>query len=330
MYKVVSAATVALAIVVSGCYRGEITDNYSFNKAVTGQLTELSADIDSASLIVEPTESGRATVEVDVDYFWRRADFDAWIDGDTLYVDLECHPSCRGDVIVRVPARVSVDADAGSGNVEISDLDGDIRAHSGSGNVKIENTVGDLHLSTGSGNIKGRELGSFECDADAGSGNVSLTFTEKPTTLKAKAGSGNVDLKVPFGRYDIDLEVGSGWADADNLVNDPRANKSIKARAGSGNVKVNLPAVSKKMETGEVIVMQKATEVIVPTGMFIRLTFRYEAVDDPKLGGPVYWLYLVDADIKPKPHNMPIPEEPTAPPRIVSDEPRRPPDPASP
>ncbi len=233
-----SIVIVAMVSLVAGCERGEIVDTYSFSEEITNKITNLNADIDAANLIVEPTVDGTTTVEVDVEYWWREAEFEVWVDGSTLYVDLECHPSCKGEVVVYVPAEVSVDADNGSGKIEISDLDGTIRAHTGSGSVVVENAIGDLDLEAGSGSVKGRNLGASVAKADAGSGSIELTFIETPAEVRAEAGSGSVKLNVPAGSYNLDLHVGSGKTSTENIIDDPHARNSIRASAGSGNVSV--------------------------------------------------------------------------------------------
>ena len=97
----------------------------------------------------------------------------------------------------------------------------------------------------------------------------------------------------------------------------PNKSLTFDVAVFAGEALLTLPVTIEKTEKGEVIKVERTTEVTIPTGMFVRLTFRYEKIDDPTMGGPVYMLYLVDADLKPKPHNLATPTEPVAPPRIV-------------
>ena len=229
-------AVISVLIINTGCEQGEIVDTYVFSETLDRGITRVTADIDAANLIISPSKDDSAVVDVDVEYWGRKADLDVSVDGSTLIIDLACRPHCRGDIDVYVPAEVFIDADNGSGDIEITGIDGDIEVHVGSGNVIIDDVVGNLDLEAGSGNVVGQRLASESCTAEAGSGNVKLGFDDMPSNLNARAGSGNVKLAVPSGSYNIDLNAGSGSTNMSNIIHDPRVPRIIQASTGSGNV----------------------------------------------------------------------------------------------
>ncbi len=233
--KTLTTTLMATLILVStGCEFKEYNDTKEFSDVIT----HVNADADSATIVVKPSDTEVITVEADLEYWGGEPDFDAWIDGSTLKVDLDCHPSCDGEIVVLVPADASVDAQTGSGNVGIRDMNGDITASTGSANVTITNALGNLNLDTGSGNIKGSGLSAENCYADTGSGNVVLSFDEAPYDVDMETGSGNIRLSVPYGSYDVDLETGSGNTSIDGLIDDPDSPNIIRGDTGSGNISV--------------------------------------------------------------------------------------------
>ncbi|MCP4601986.1 MAG: DUF4097 domain-containing protein [Proteobacteria bacterium] len=241
MYKLTTLFLSALLLVSTGCDYKNFHETAEFSSETTESLTDITrvdVDVDSANIVIKPTQTETSRVEVDVDYWGREPDFDAWIDGTTLKVELDCHPSCDGEVVLEVPIDVSVDADTGSGNIAVSSIEGNISASTGSGNISIRSEGGNLDLETGSGNITGTNLASEACDADTGSGNIKLSFDTIPTNVDLGTGSGNVTLTVPYGSYDVELDTGSGNTNIEGLIDDPSAPNSIRADTGSGNITV--------------------------------------------------------------------------------------------
>lgn len=123
---------------------------------------------------------------------------------------------------------------AGSGNIEIVDLTGTLRAEAGSGNVTVDDFIGCGEIQTSSGNVKSyvKELNG-DLRLGAGSGNVKLEIPEETSAhLDIATGSGDIhtdfDDLLSFDKY-------GNQADGD-LVSNP-ANQ-IEVNTGSGNVRV--------------------------------------------------------------------------------------------
>ncbi len=269
MYKT-TMIVVALVMLTIGC----VSKNYNETKEFENTITHVSADIDSASIHVRPTNSGTTSVEVVLEYWGRAPDFEASVDDTTLRVELDCNPSCDGKIVLLVPEGISLYGDIGSGNmlvenidgditassrsgniqventvgnleletesgnVLVENIDGDITASSRSGNIQVENTVGNLDLETGSGDVTGHSLSSVSCLADSSSGTVNLSFDEIPSDVNMETGSGNIKLTVPYGSYDVDWDTESGNTSIEGLIEDPDSPNSIRTDTGSGNVTI--------------------------------------------------------------------------------------------
>jgi len=63
-------------------------------------------------------------------------------------------------------------------------------------------------------------------------------FERAPTSLRATAGSGDVSLSVPSGRYAITASTDSGDRSISGVTDDPSAAHAIYARTGSGDVSI--------------------------------------------------------------------------------------------
>lgn len=175
------------------------------------------------------------------------------IKGDELVLDTDCGPRCSISYEVTAPQGVAVRGEGASGDVELSGVGpvemkvdsgnitvagatGDVRAETESGNVKVTDVTGATRLRATSGDVTGRGLAG-PVDAAADSGNVEVELA-RPGSARAHAGSGNVDLIVPAGRYRVRAHTDSGDTDV-AVPDDPAATQVLDAQAGSGNVTVS-------------------------------------------------------------------------------------------
>lgn len=116
------------------------------------------------------------------------------------------HKQARGwgiDFVVRVPGRLPLSANSGSGDVTVRRAQGTVSANSGSGDVRIElagERLTSLNANTGSGDVVA-EVFSIEkkLNANTGSGDVSVRLVEasSPGAAHLNSGSGDVLLVVP-------------------------------------------------------------------------------------------------------------------------------------
>lgn len=130
-------------------------------------------------------------------------------------------------------------ADTGSGDVHVADLSGDFTADTGSGDVFAEHVTGNVHADTGSGDVHVSESRSQTLYADTGSGDV--IFSNVKGDMKLDTGSG--DVRVDGANGSLHANTGSG----DVIANNYTGGESVWADTGSGDVSLagDLSAVRK-------------------------------------------------------------------------------------
>ncbi|MFD2767859.1 DUF4097 family beta strand repeat-containing protein [Micromonospora eburnea] len=174
------------------------------------------------------------------------------INGDELVLDTRCGHRCSISWDVTVPEGVAVrgengsgdivlsrvgtvDVKLGSGDIKVTTARGDIRAETSSGDIAVVDATGAVRLHASSGRVEARQLAAG-VDAEAASGDVTVELAE-PASARVHAGSGDVELTVPEGRYRVRSSTGSGKA-AVEVANDPGAALLLDVRTGSGDVTI--------------------------------------------------------------------------------------------
>lgn len=123
-------------------------------------------------------------------------------------------------------------ATTGSGNIHASGIGGDPRLETGSGDIKLDSVSGKLYANTGSGNIIARGV-SGGLIAETGSGDVEFDQTNSGN-VTAHTGSGNIRLRNVKGG--VEAHTGSGDVEVDG-----EATQAWDVETGSGNVNLRLP-----------------------------------------------------------------------------------------
>lgn len=146
----------------------------------------------------------------------------------TLFGDVR---NARIDLDVRLPRRLALAVDDGSGDCEIRDCDGGLKLEDGSGDtrlanikgtVNIEDGSGDLHLSDIGGNVE-IEDGSGDIMLRACGGDVSISDGSGQTELRDIRGSiwiddGSGDIVIDGAEKDVTIdEAGSGAVEIRNV-----------------------------------------------------------------------------------------------------------------
>ena len=156
------------------------------------------------------------------------------------------------DYEITTPANTMLVAESGSGDLQLSNLNGTVKAHTGSGSIRAEKLGAGSRLETGSGSIEANGLmgsttlqtGSGEIHAqlssagdvvaNTGSGDIKLADVQG--ALKAETGSGTLEIsgqptapwKLDTGSGDISLRLGN-------------SHFTLDAETGSGSVKSDPP-----------------------------------------------------------------------------------------
>jgi len=138
-----------------------------------------------------------------------------WIDVDTDYT-------------ITAPPDTELRAVAGSGNVEVSGVQGPANFIVGSGRVSATEIANDVRAIVGSGNVRLVDMGG-EVDVTAGSGNVQIDGSKGE--IRARAGSGEVRLEQPADT--VEAQTGSGD------IRVTGATADLRLRAASGEIRVD-------------------------------------------------------------------------------------------
>jgi hypothetical protein len=161
-------------------------------------------------------------------------------DGDTLVLAHDCPvwtDRCAIDWTLRVPADLAADLETGAGDIVVRGLTGEVRVETGSGDIGLADLDAPrLTVETGSGDVTGHDLRCLEFRGEAGSGDLALELDLRPRSVSWSSGSGCVALAVPTGRYDLDVEAGSGDVVLEGVRRDAAADASLRLHTGSGDI----------------------------------------------------------------------------------------------
>ena len=128
--------------------------------------------------------------------------------------------------------------DTGSGNIEVDGARGDVNFETGSGNVRASNIEGDdINIDTGSGNVTGGGLTTSRLGVDTGSGDVRLDAVTA-RDVSVDTGSGSVDIELLTNVDRIEVDTGSGSV---TLGIPSGFGGSVEIETGSGRITTDLP-----------------------------------------------------------------------------------------
>jgi hypothetical protein len=157
------------------------------------------------------------------------------------------------DYEITTPSNTMLVAESGSGDLQISNINGTVKAHTGSGSIHADKLGAGSRLETGSGTIDANNLmgsttlqtGSGEIHAQlgsagdvvAGTGSGDIKLENVQGAVKAETGSGSLDISgQPTAPWK--LETGSGGI---SLRLGSNAHFTLDAETGSGSVKSDPP-----------------------------------------------------------------------------------------
>ncbi|PZF92969.1 DUF4097 family beta strand repeat-containing protein [Micromonospora endophytica] len=247
------ALTAATAVIVlAGC------DNLSFSRldydtTESARITTIRVLPGAGDVVVRGDGDGDGVrIKRVVRYQGNQPEATYEINGTQLVLDTSCGRRCSVSYEVITGEGIDVHGETGSGNIDLSRI-GQVEVTVGSGNVRVSGATGPVRAESGSGNIEvydvsepvvlrassgeitAARLGGTT-DAEASSGNVTVEL-DQPTSARLHASSGNVELTVPAGTYQVRSRAGSGEVDL-GVTHDPSARHVLDLRTGSGNITV--------------------------------------------------------------------------------------------
>jgi len=143
------------------------------------------------------------------------------------------------NVVVHMPASLMLTVNDGSGDTEISDIQGNVKINDGSGSIHIENIASNVTVIDGSGQIDVYDI-TGSLTIDDGSGGIEVANVGG--NLSINDGSGNIHVKKVTGYANIN--DGSGDLTVKHITG------MITLDDGSGNIYVDNAGGLKVIESG--------------------------------------------------------------------------------
>ncbi len=144
--------------------------------------------------------------------------------------------------------RGTLSIDTGSGAVEVTNATGDVSVDTGSGSVEVSGvTGGSLLVDTGSGRVGGEDIEVDELNIDTGSGRIELDNVTS-SNIRLDTGSGSVRLDLTSDVELLDIDTGSGRvtvAIPDNL------GAELNIETGSGGIDFDMPVTVRRFSRSE-------------------------------------------------------------------------------
>jgi DUF4097 and DUF4098 domain-containing protein YvlB len=199
--------------------------------------------------------------------------------------DLMITPDLQGrraggeiDLEVRLPSYAEIEsAKTGSGDIEVTGIDGAVRINSGSGNLKVLR-VGSLNAAAGSGDIS-VDTAERQVTVSTGSGDVNVSHVG---SLEARSGSG--DLVVEGVGSSANLQANSG----DIVAKSIRGDFIAKVISGDLNLEDVSGLVNLTLTSGDVKVRNIGRDVrIVSVSGDISVTCAKGHVDVSSASGSI-------------------------------------------
>jgi Putative adhesin len=175
------------------------------------------------------------------------------ISGTELRLGTSCGHNCRVSYDIEAPTGVgvagalssgsvaldgvgAVDVSADSGDIAIRGATGAVRAQATSGDITISGSTGPATLAATSGDVRATDMtGGVDVTADSGDIDVKLNA---PASVTAAASSGDVEVIVPAGSYQVRAHADSGDERVTGVTDDATARDVLDLRASSGDVTV--------------------------------------------------------------------------------------------
>lgn len=146
--------------------------------------------------------------------------------------------TCKLDIIIKAPKQIDLDIKLGSGDVNVTTIQGKFNFKVGGGDIVLTDTeISHLELRSGAGDVSVTGyIGSG--DLKVGAGNIDLSYNKNPVEglLDLKVGSGTTTITVPNSAK-ISSKFKSGTGSLTNELKDsPDAKYKISGTSGTGDM----------------------------------------------------------------------------------------------
>ena len=237
----------ALPVWADPCYQGQGPKVISEALDLDG-IESLRLRAGAGALSIQGSDGNRIEMEADA-YVGETTQYRLALErqGDEAVIQalVDDDRQCRGeeqpyiDLVVRVPAGITVHANDGSGHLKVVRLQADLHLEDGSGNAEILGVGGRATIGDGSGNLVVRDV-QGETRIEDGSGNLMVSGIKGD--MRIEDGSG--DLKVQDVQGDLRVDDGSGNITISQVTG------TVTIDDGSGDILVEQAGDVKLEDTG--------------------------------------------------------------------------------
>jgi hypothetical protein len=231
-HVVTGVMVVTGGLLLSGCDWGDIdATTVNDQETLDRSISEVRFANDSGD--VKITVGDHLEVRRRVGYHDTKPGKTYRVDGDALVLE-ECEErDCWVDYDVTVPEGTKVSGHVDSAKVELVGV-ASANVEAESGDVTVRDVAGEVNATAESGNVDLSGIGGAVV-AGAESGNVTVHL-ESAANVTASASSGNVEVVVPSGKYQVKASADSG--DVTNDLGNSTSGPTLDLRTDSGNVTI--------------------------------------------------------------------------------------------
>lgn len=206
MYRTFLAAAV---MSLSGLAQGTTAATSPASAPATTEVVEFdSADINKlviknniGDVKVNVSQGGKAIVTITKKNFTPACRVNVLKKEQSLHVEIaisDPESSCDANYDIKIPKEIAIDAESGSGDLQINDTKGELSFDTGHGDIKVNAEVTNLDGKSGHGDISINGL-TASGSLKSGSGDITITYKAAPTSgeLNIKSGSGDAQVVLP-------------------------------------------------------------------------------------------------------------------------------------
>lgn len=202
--------------------------------------TSLAISADEGNLTLVPSTDNRVHVSGTAFSSFAAPRLHWSTSGSAIALGLTCAPlpgSCSLRARIAVPPEVRVTAADRSGSIRASGLRAGADLSTSAGDVEVSDVGGDLNLGSSSGSVIGVGLLSKVAVANDQSGDITLRFAVEPDRVQVGDQSGDISLIVPRHPYKVSTQADSGTTTVD-VPTDPSSHNVISAVDQSGDIRI--------------------------------------------------------------------------------------------
>lgn len=234
MPRRIATAVAIIALIATACSDSEETRT----TVISEPVSRLVVTTDAGDIALVGNDQGATTVEALLSGFDDASVLTAEVIAGVLTVSHTCaKEGCSADYTISFDkAMLDVDMTSVSGNIVITDLEGNVTAKTASGDVFLNTITGIIEAESTSGGLLATRVRGATATFTSDSGDIDATFDEPVSSVTMTTSSGNAKIQLPGQPYRVISET-TGSIDI-NIETDEAARGTISINAGTGDITI--------------------------------------------------------------------------------------------